>query len=272
MTYVITDYLEAKYGGGGPDSDRFDPEPGEVHSSRISNCQRQYYYKFKRNYNADPSPYFELGTVFELLYGGALANAHDPEVTSEVLNRHAPWDVAERSRMVVQDVNVEVEIPNGIIVGEADWVVLEEPLDPGEDQPSFVELDENGKRFWVDDSGDGHDGDPPIAKVVETKTKGDLKWLEGSPVPKHIYQVMPYMKAMGVPGEIAYMTRDDWQEEVMELELTEDRWLDVVIRAQQHVQNVLGEELPPTTPLKEKACDWCDFSQECRREGGSVWG
>lgn len=269
MSGVIEDYLEAKYGTGGPDSDRFEVEEGVIHSSRVSECQRKHYWKDVRGYSSDASPYFELGRMFELIYGAALANEHDPEVTPEVLSRYHPWEVAERSRVVAQDVKVQISHKDFLITGESDWVVLEEPMDP---QPDVVEMHEDGRRVLVLRDGDDRPYDGEVAKVVETKTKKSVDWVKrGGPDEKHVYQVYPYMRAMDAPGEIAYMERNDWSEHVAPLEFDEDMWLDVMVRTSAHASNHRGDSLPPTTPLGSDECKWCPFTDECRAEGGSIW-
>jgi hypothetical protein len=266
---VIEGYLEAKYGDGGPDADRFEPVPDVVHASRVSECQRKYYWKNERNHQAGASPYFELGRIFEMMYGAALAYEHDPEVTPEVLSRHPPWEVAERSRVVAQDVSVNIRVGGGAkITGESDWVVLEGPM---EVQPDRVEAADGSRRLVLRDGTERrYDGE--VAKVVETKTKGDIDWpRRDGPDEKHVYQVYPYMHGLDAPGEIAYMERDDWSEHVAGLEYDEDVWLDVKVRAVRHVQNAGGGGTPPTTPLGPDECKWCPFQDECVEVGGSVW-
>jgi hypothetical protein len=281
MSSTVQSYLRAKYGSGGPGASRFEPVEEEVHSSQLSDCQRKRKWKFERGSKSEPSPYFELGRVFELLYGAALAYEHDPDITSETLKSNQPWDVAEMSTRVVQDVNIRVELPGGgLIVGEADWVVFA-PGCPGVDRVNeygpvdLVEVAADGSRAVVFDHGDGMEYDPDwTVKVVETKTKKNLDWVDKKgPDEKHVYQVYPYMHALDTRGELAYMQRNDWEERVIELEYDDDRWLDSMMRAQQHVSNQSAgpDEVPPTTPLDKSECRWCSFSSECRDVGGTRW-
>jgi hypothetical protein len=283
MSGTIERYLDAKYSAGGPGSSRFDPVDGEVHASQVSDCQRKRKWKHERGTRSDPSPYFELGRVFEVLYGAALAFKHDPDVTEDTLKSHPPWEVVELSTAVVQDVNVEIAIGGGAsIVGEADWAVLKpRALQHAREAggPDAFEVHEPGDRTVVWDDGTEHelaggDGATPVEKVVETKTKKDLDWVRRKgPDEKHVYQVYPYMHAFDAPGEIAYMQRNDWEELVVPLEYDEDRWLDSLVRAKAHARNQSGaaDGVPPTTPLNEDECRWCDFSHECQQVGGSRW-
>jgi hypothetical protein len=277
---VIESYLQAKYAAGGPDADRFEPVDDEVHASHLSDCQRKRAWKHNRPREPEASPYFELGRVFELLYGAALAYEHDPGVTTETLRERQPWEVAAASDRVVQDVNVEIPAGPADIVGEADWVVL------GGSCPTVARRDEvgafdavrveaDGSRTLVTGSGEGLQYDPAwVEKVVETKTKGDLDWVRrDGPDEKHVYQVYPYMHALDTGGELAYMQRDDWEEHVVQLEYEEDVWLDCLMRARAHARNQgdPGGEAPPTDPLDTSECRWCGFQSECREVGGSRW-
>jgi len=266
---TVDEYLEAKYGSGGPDGDRFEPDASEVHSSHLSDCERKRAWKHRRGHRSDPSPYFELGRVFETIYGAALAFEHDPDITPDVLSRCKPWAVIERSTWVQQDVSVEIELDDGKIVGECDWVVLDRSLLDGLE---LVDLSADGERGWVTGTGDGHAGEPPVKKVVETKTKGDLDWVRrDGPDAAHVYQVHPYMRALDCPGEIAYMERDDWSEHVVDVPFDDAVWMDCELRARRHMRNAEADEVPPATPLDEKECRFCPFQHECYEHGGSEY-
>jgi CRISPR/Cas system-associated exonuclease Cas4 (RecB family) len=273
---VVQDYIQAKYSAGGPGSERFEPDPTEVHASQLSDCQRKRFWKHERAHDADPSPYFELGRVFELLYGAALAHAHDPAIGEHELKANQPWGVAAMSDRVVQDVSVTIELDAGAITGECDWVVLDPECPAARDPGSYGELDavtlrEGGSREALFASGDGMAYDRSwVRKVVETKTKKDLSYLGTEPDEKHRYQVYPYMRAMDCPGEVAYMQRNDFAERTMPVELDDATWVDCVVRATEHMRNYGSDELPPTTPL-DGECRWCPYKQECKREGGSAW-
>jgi len=111
-----------------------------------------------------------------------------------------------------------------------------------------------------------------VTKVVETKTKKDLDWVRRKgPDKKHVYQVYPYVHALDCPGEIAYMQRNDWEEMVVPVEYDDDVWTDCVMRAKQHHHNMVGDSVPPASPLDESSCRWCPFSDECREMGGSQY-
>lgn len=264
---TVQEYIDSKYGAGGPGSGRFEPDPNEVHASHLAECQRKRYWKHKRDHSSDPSVYFELGRVFELLYGAALAFEHDPAITQRTLKSNQPWEVAGMSTRVQQDVGVTIELGGGVsITGESDWVVFEddrvfEHATVSEDGERTVTMPDGSEVLY--DEGN-------IEKVVETKTKGDLAWLDG-PVEKHTYQLYPYMHGLDCPGEVAYMTRDDFQERVYPVEYEETKWLDCVARARRHSANMSGDEVPIATPLDESACKWCDFKDDCRAEGGSEY-
>lgn len=264
---TVPEYLEAKYSAGGPGSGRFEPDAGEVHSSQVSDCQRKRKWKHDRAHRADPSPYFELGRVFELMYGAALAFEHDPSTTRRTLKEHPPWEVADRAVRVVQDVGVTIEMDGFDIVGECDWVVFDTDV-----TFDHVTLHADGSRTAERDGETVEYDAAAVNKVVETKTKKDLDWVRRDGADeKHVYQVYPYVKALDCEGEIAYMQRNDWEEHVEPVEFDESRWTDVVIRARQHHSNMAGDGVPPTSPLDESECRWCPYSEECRDVGGSRW-
>lgn len=274
MSRVIEDYLSEKYGDGGPGSSRFDGPADEVHASQLSDCRRKRAWKHQRSYSSGASPYFELGRIFETIYGAALAHHHDPEITSRELNKLQPWEVAPASDWVQQDVNVVIELDGCTIVGEADWVVYDKTVRSATDEHvDKVVLTSDGRRVAHGVGGSEWDYAGGIAKVVETKTKGDIDWVmaEGADR-KHQYQVYPYMRAFDSAGEIAYMERDDWSEHVLPVEMPEEQWIDCEIRAKKLARAQAGAEDPPaTTPLDEDECHWCPFEDECKKVGGSVW-
>lgn len=266
---VIEHYLDAKYGGGGPDGSRFDPDPTEVHASQVSDCQRKRFFKHKKGHRSDPSPYFELGRMFELIYGAALAAYHDPDITPDVLAAKHPWEVVERSTRVYQDVSVEIDCGDFDIVGESDWVVVDESAP----QPGIQKVAvRDGERTMVTRAGDGIAYNGCVEKVVETKTKGDVTWVERKGHDKkHEYQVYPYIHAMDCDGEIAYMERDNWSEHVVPVEYDPNFWLDVEARAARHAANMSGDEVPAATPMSDGECKFCPFQEECRENGGSQY-
>lgn len=277
---TVDGFLQAKYSSGGPGSDRFDPVDNEVHSSQISDCQRKRKWKHDRGTRSDASPYFELGRVFEVLYGAALAHEHDPAVDENVLKSMPSWDVIEESTYVVQDVNMEIAIGGGAeIVGECDWVVFDESCPGVRDHEEYGHLDkvvvsESGDRTAVFESGDEMIYEAGWTnKIVETKTKKDLDWVhKKGPNSEHTYQVYPYMFALDTDGEIVYMQRNDWDELVVPMEFDPDKWLDCVVRARAHAKNqAAGNVVPPTSPIDRNECNWCDFSHECKQVGGSRW-
>jgi len=264
---TVKEYLNAKYSVGGPESDRFKPDAEEVHSSQVSECQRKRWWKHDRGHRADPSPYFELGRVFEVMYGAALAFEYDPATTTNVLKKHSPWEVVERAVRVKQDVGITIELGECRIIGECDWVVFESDL-----TFDHITLRKDGTRVvYVDGEEYDYEG-RHVTKVVETKTKKDLDWVrQKGPDEKHVYQVYPYVHALNCPGEIAYMQRNDWEELVVPIEYDEDIWMDCMIRAKQHHHNMAGDTVPSTSPLDDDECYFCPFKDECKSIGGSAW-
>ena len=265
---VIPSYLEAKFGDGGPGSDRFQPDPEEIHASEVSNCQRKHYFQTKKGRVTEASPYFELGRMFEMLYGAALAFEHDPDVTPQVLVNHHPWEVAKKSGYVRQDVGITIHLEDDVkIVGEADWVVLSDPI-----QLNHVTLHQDGSRTEQSGTLNERDYTESIVKVVETKTTKSIDWKKQYGADeKHKYQVYPYMKAFNSEAEIAYMERNNWDEHIIKVKLPEERWMDCVLRAKKLSEVMQGDEVPAATPLEEMACKWCDFKTECQENGGSKY-
>jgi len=264
---TITQYLNAKYGEGGPGSKRFTPDPNKVHSSQVSECQRKRWWKHTREYTSGPSPYFELGRVFEVLYGAALAFEHCPAISKGMLKKNQPWEIVEKAIRVKQDVGITIELDDHDIVGECDWVVFTSDV-----TFDHITVHNDGSRT-VTNNGEKYEfRDNLVEKVVETKTKKDIEWTQQrGPDKKHVYQVYPYMHALDCPGEIAYMQRNDWEEYVVPIEYDTDVWTDVLIRSQQHARNMNNDELPPTSPLDKDECHWCPFVHECQDIGGLVW-
>jgi hypothetical protein len=272
MSDVIQNYLDTKYSVGGPGSSRFDPDASEVHASQLSDCQRKRKWKHDRDHRSGPSPYFELGRVFEILYGAALAHHHDPDIDRDVLKCNPPWEVVEMTDVVVQDVNVTIDIGTADIVGEADWVVMNltapGPLD-------HVHVEEDGTRTCQFIGGEQSEYSSGwVDKVVETKTTKDLSWKKRKgPDEKHVYQVYPYAHALQCDAEIAYMTRNEWDELVIPVEYDDDMWMDCLLRAREHARNMQAEEgmVAPATPLDDSACHFCPFQHDCAANGGSEY-
>lgn len=265
---VIDSYLDAKYGDGGPGSGRFEPDPSEIHASSISTCQRKHFFRSRDGRVNEVSPYFELGRVFEMMYGAALAYEHDPSVTKQVLSKHPPWVVAEKSSIVRQDVNVTIEVNDEVsIIGEADWCVLSEGVLLNE-----VKLHADGSQTQQVGTAKEVPYDGLVEKVVETKTTKNLDWKKTHGADEgHKFQVYPYMKCFDSDAEIAYMCRNDWGEYVVPVELSNAEWMDVELRAQ-NLSNVMQQdEVPIPTPIEESDCKWCNFKEECKTNGGSKY-
>lgn len=263
---IIDNFLDAKYGDGGPGSDRFKVDPSEVHASDTSVCQRKHWFRHEYGRVNEASPYFELGRMFEMLYGAALAFEHDPAVTPQTLVKHHPWTIGEGSKLVRQDVKIEIEVTDDVsIVGEVDWVVLSQGI-----QLNKVTLHQDGSRTEQVTSLEPRAYTGAVEKVVETKTKKNVDWvIKQGADKKHKYQVYPYMQALDAPGEIAYMQRNDWEEYVVPVEMTDNDWLDVEVRVRQLGEVTGQEEVPAATPLEESACKWCSFKEQCKANGGS---
>lgn len=251
---VIEGYLDDKFIGG-DDSTRFRDERGEYHASRIGSCPREWHWLFEKGKRPEASPYFELGDYYETIYGDALKNEYGED-------------------RVVQDVECSVEFDDFTIVGESDWVVLTENPEytpahvtcyPHTDLPRRV-TDASGSAFDV--------GSTNIDHVVETKTIGSIDWVGRYGVDqKYMYQVSTYMLAFGVGGVVAYMERNDLSEEIVPVERDDAREMDIYLRAKRQHDALGGAvETPlPARPPKEKHCDWCQYTEECKQVGGARW-
>lgn len=251
MSEIIDSWLEDKYTGNQPDSARFRDERGEYHASNVSQCPRRWYWDFTRETEDTWSPYFELGRVFELIYGRALR-----------------WNFG--SDRVKQDVNIVINIDDDIrVVGESDWVVFEEGARYKIDT---VILDQDGTRRAITDSGDEIEYGGDVMKVIETKTTKKISWRRKyGHKPQHLYQVQTYMWAMDAPGEIVYMTRNELDEMIFEFERSRQIEQDIEIRVRRHHQNLLDDEPPDTDPLTERMCKYCEWKSSCEERGGSIW-
>lgn len=273
---VLKDYLSAKYGSDSPGSDRFKSEVGEYHASHVADCQRKMWYRFNLGSTpSDPSPYFELGRVFERIYGAALASVYD-----DVNENQKPLEVVEDSWRVWQNLEMTIEIEDDIsLVGESDWVVLRESAQEMVQQhgrPEEIEVLVGGQRRinWED----GHQNvlEPEestvVEFVVETKTTNDVKdkringYSDG-----HFYQVYSYMWAFNCDGKIAYMERDDLSETIFDIDFTEEHRMDVELRVRQHHRNVQSEQVASASPNSRWDCYYCDYQSECQQAGGSKW-
>lgn len=277
---LIDRWLEARYTGESPGSDRFKKRIGEYHASSIGKCPRQTFFKFTRETTDDWSPYFELGNTFEITYGSALCWEYG-DISDALLTKLSNEEIIEQSRRVFQDVMVDIIVDSEKdvrITGESDWTVLKQDAEYMVDihgRPQHVKLCEDGTRVLTWD--DGHqteyeEEDSPFFKVVETKTTKKISWRKKyGHKEEHEFQVGTYMMAMGCKGEIAYMTRNELDEMVFPMEVDEGRRKDIELRARMLDHKLKVDELPDATPPRENQCKWCDWSDECELEGGSRW-
>lgn len=263
MTDMMMDYIEAKYGTGGPDSDRFENHDHEVHTSQIADCQRKLFLDRREDVEAGASVYFELGRVFEVIYGAALAWQHG-DLSREDVAFNKPWELPGLVDRVQQDVNIHIEFADGATVpGESDWVVYEEGAEPLDE----VRLDyETGERVAVRDGEESEYGGE-VQEVIETKTKNDVSQLDG-PKTKHFYQLYGYMVALDAPGHVAYVERDDLSLREYHVERQDKYDMDLEYRVRQHVRNLRGDEEPDTNPASKWMCYYCEHRDGC---GGSLW-
>lgn len=248
---VIDSYIEGKYGSdSAPDSDRFKDELGEYHASQVSNCPRKWFWKFKDPKDNDPSVYFELGRVFETIYGRALR-----------------WQFGDAR--VRQDVGIEIHVDDEItIVGESDWTVFKE----GMPQVEKVILHEDGSRTCILPNGDEREYNNEVERVIETKTTKDVNWkLKYGYSKGHHYQLQTYMWAMNAPGLIAYMSRNELDEVIFDFERDDFMEADMEIRTRRQHQNLKDDEVPETDPMNEQECKYCNWREECKALGGEVW-
>lgn len=264
---MYSEFLNAKYGTDSPGSDRFEKTVGKYHASQISNCERKLYWQFNKGSEPDESSYkyFELGRLHEANFGAALAWKYG-DFTPKDVGRLTNEELVEATDRVAQDVMIRVEFDDFVLTGESDWVVFEEDADPVE----LVVV--NGDRTaFVDDEEVGYDGN--IQRVFETKTTKSIDWkLQHGEDKSHRYQIYAYMHAFDSPGTIAYVERDTIAECLVPIEYREEEWLDCELRLTRHHQNLQYGGLPETTPLTDGECKFCDFREECRIEGGKVWG
>mgnify|MGYP000412063294 CR=1 FL=1 len=264
---VLETYLRERYSDGGADSDRFEPDPEEIHASQIGDCERKRWWKFRRQPEpgADAWPYFELGHTLELTYGAALAVSHD-DLPGSLVESGSPRQIVDASSAVEQDVNVTIEREGHEITGESDWVVFDsEPVDE-------VVVDADGEAMWRRGAETGEWSPGMAEKVIETKTTGNMDWKRrNGPSPSHRYQIYPYMRALSSPGEIVYVGRDALDELVYEEPLSRAFWFDVDMRAARHAENYSRDDPPDATPLNESECKFCPFADECAELGGSPY-
>lgn len=266
---VIENYLRGKYTGGSPDGDRFKDVRGEYHASNVANCPRDWYWNFKRDGDDDWSPYFEIGRMYEVMYGSALIWEY-ADVTEEQLKTMKPWELIEEAERVKQDVGITIHIDDEIeITGESDWVVFRES---GNYDIDHVVYDKRTDERHAIADGEKVEYDTDILKVIETKTTKKIEWREkyGHKKP-HQYQLASYMWAMDTMGEIAYMTRNEWDEMVFDFTRDPQIEQDMEIRVKRHHQNLTNETPPDTDPIVERQCKYCSWREECKMVGGSVW-
>jgi len=277
VTDTILDYLEAKFGGGGPGADRFaDDDDDEVHTSQIAACQRQHYLDRVEGSSDEASPYFELGRVFEMMYGAALAwERGDLDRTDLTSNK--PWEVAKLVDAIEQDVNIEVDFGGARIPGEADWVVYKDnalSMVREKGGVDTVAVNPDGERAirWQNGDVDKLSSDSsasPIKKVIETKTIKDLDYVSDGPKTKHFWQCYGYMYAMGAPGKVTYMVRDDWSMLDHHMERDDMTDMDLEARVRRKAKNLQSDEVPTTTdPPSKWSCYYCDHRASC---DGSLW-
>lgn len=253
MDSVVSEYINDKYGSDAPDSDRFKNEIGEYHASEIGTCERRLKWKFERNPQSDPSPYFELGRMYERMYGRALRNKYGDD-------------------RVLQDVEVEIHVTDDItIVGESDWCVLREPYD-GDTLKYVLHTDGTRVEMRDNETREVDIGEQLVEKVIETKTTKAIKWKQMyGHSDGHEYQIGVYLWAIGVPGYIVYMERNDASEVSFSIPYNKMLCRDIELRARRHHKNMQSDVLPPTTPLSDQQCKYCPFTDECKQIGGSQW-
>jgi len=276
MGDAILDYIEAKYGAGGPDADRFSDDPDDVvHTSQIAACQREHYWSRKRGKPHETSVYFELGRVFEMMYGAALAWERG-DLDKADLSSSKPWELAEQVDAIEQDVNITVDFGPARITGEADWAVYKDSAlsmvaeHGGVDK---VEVNPDGERAirWHDGEVTklaDDDSATPFEIVIETKTKKDLDMLDGEPQEKHFWQTYGYMFALGAPGKVTYMQRNDWESADYHLERDDAMDMDLEARVRRKAKNLEQDEVPVADPNNKFECYYCPHRSGC---GGSLW-
>ena len=276
MGDAILEYVEAKYGSGGPDADRFGDDPDDVvHTSQVAACQRKHYWNRRRGKPHETSVYFELGRVFEMMYGAALAWERG-DLSRAQLAELKPWELADRVDAIEQDVNIGVDFGPARITGEADWAVYKDSAltmvseHGGVDE---VEVNEDGERAvrWHDGEVtrlDSADVSSPFELVIETKTKKDLDMLDGEPQEKHFWQTYGYMYGMGAPGKVTYMQRNDWESADFHLERSDAMDMDLEARVRRKAKNLEQDEVPVADPPSKWSCYYCPHRSSC---GASLW-
>lgn len=250
---IINDWLKAKYTDRDDEDDRFKDEIGEYHASRTGRCPRRWYWDFNKQTEDSWSPYFELGNVFEGIYGDALK-----------------WKFGEER--VKQDVMIRIILEDDIeLVGESDWTVFVTDAERVEE----VVLDKRGdeeERWAVNEDGEEVDYNGNVMKVIETKTTKKIEWREKYGYkPKHLYQLQSYMWAMDAHGEIVYMTRNELDEKVFEFGRNPKVEMDIELRVRNHDEALKTDEVPGTDPLEERACKYCPYKDDCKATGGERW-
>lgn len=262
---IIEDFIEDKYGSGGPDAARFEPDPTEVHASQVASCERRQWWEHERNPTTEPSVYFELGRMYERMYGRALSSTYED------------WRFMQDLGATIRMGRIGGE--HREITGESDWVILRQEardLVDEHGQPDEVELLENRNRAVHFPDGHvekyGQDEQTCVARVDETKTTGNLRWIRShGHKKKHEYQLAVYQMAFRSPGDIVYMERDDATEWRYSFPHRPEMDLDIRVRAKQRFETYESDELPDTSPLDEDECHWCEFENECQAQGGSIW-
>ena len=288
---LLNDYFQDKYTGDHPDDERFTKEPGEYHASQVSNCHRYWYWDFTRQGEDDWSPYFELGRMFETMYGRALR-----------------WKYGDNR--VQQDVEFEMHLSDDVtLVGESDWVIVEEDTEPidkviidQDNHREFVRRDpkvdlrerldnlrqdvnslgrvpgnvndvvDNLKDYLGEPREETYHYDGQIEKVIETKTTKKIEWRQKYGHKRnHQYQLACYMWAFDAPGEIVYMTRNEADQMVFEFERDVKVETDIEIRALKHHRNLINDTVPGTNPMTENQCKYCEYEDSCKEIGGSRW-
>lgn len=269
----IDRFLERRFVLGQRDDDqRFQGVPEVRHASNVGKCQRQNYYKLKRETEDTYSPYFELGNRFEDIYGAVLASEYGDFDHDEISNLNNN-QLIQQCDVVQQDVGCTIHLGNNdgefvTISGESDWVVQYPDTKPVD----HVTLYQDGRRIVKYQDGTVDEPDRvPINFVIETKTS-TVKWREkyGHKF-EHEYQVGTYMWAFDSTGEIVYIERDDLSEIVFEFSYDQDRRDDIAFRSKILHKKTINDELPEANPPRDNICKYCDFNDECKIEGGARW-
>lgn len=248
---VIGDYLVDKFTGSDDDDGRFKDTRGEYHASRTGKCPRKWQWIFEKERPDEASPYFELGPIFEDIYGEALKCRYGDD-------------------RVLQDVGCELRFEDFMIVGESDWVVLAEDA---EYTPELVIRDEEGGRHvMTKEAPKLVDLDGMIDHVIETKTIKTISYVDRYGVGRdYLYQLSTYMWAFDCPGQVSYMERNDLSERVVPFEREKMRETDIFLRAQEQHEALDSSMIRAADPPSDKTCEWCHFTDECQEIGGKRW-